>query len=390
VLVADRLDDAPFTDADEELLTRVAGELIRAVASERLLVDLARTRDEKDLFYDAIERLNRTSKMRDVLDATIDVAARFAPVDFAAVSLLAEPPARRRHHVVRAAILSGAERLPSELEGLRFGENAGLVASAIRLAAPLPGTDLRVSDAVVFDDATRLKGLSSLRVLPLKTGDQVLGALVLGSRRDRAFGREAVRQLEVIAMQCADALLRARLFEQTERLATSDGLTGLANHRTFQARLDEQLAQANRYGKPLSVVLCDVDHFKAVNDTYGHPVGDLVLQGTARILAKEARTSDLVARYGGEEFAVVMPETDAAGARVIAERIRARIAEAVFPSELGPLRITVSMGVATFPSAGRTKARLVEAADACLYQAKRGGRNRSARSIDLSGGRTPC
>jgi two-component system cell cycle response regulator len=120
-----------------------------------------------------------------------------------------------------------------------------------------------------------------------------------------------------------------------------------------------------------------VDHFKAVNDTYGHPVGDVVLQGTARILAKEARTSDLVARYGGEEFAVVMPETDAAGARVIAERIRARIAEAVFPTELGPLRITVSLGVATFPGSGRTKARLVEAADACLYQAKRGGRNRT-------------
>jgi len=279
--------------------------------------------------------------------------------------------------VVLAATLSGTERRPSEIEGLRFGENSGLVASAIRLGAPLPGTDLDVSGAVVFDDATRLRGLQSLRVLPLKTGEEVLGALVLGSRRAAAFGRDAVRQLEVIAMQAAGALLRARLFEQTERLATSDGLTGLANHRTFQARLDEQLALAHRYGKPLSVVLIDVDHFKAVNDTYGHPVGDVVLQGAARILAKEARGTDLVARYGGEEFAVVMPETDLDGARVIAERIRARVSEATFPTELGPLRITVSLGVASFPACGRTKARLVEAADACLYQAKRGGRNRT-------------
>ena len=108
-------------------------------------------------------------------------------------------------------------------------------------------------------------------------------------------------------MQAAESIYRARLFEQTERLATTDGLTGLTNHRTFQGRLDEHLAHAQRYGKKLSLILCDIDHFKSVNDTYGHPVGDLMLKAVARTLAKEARATDLVARYGGELPAEVKP-----------------------------------------------------------------------------------
>ena len=383
VIVADRLESEPFTDADEELLTRIAGELIRAVASERILVDLARARDEKERFYEAIERLNRTSKPREVFEAALEAAAGFAPLDFGAVTLLVEEEGRRRHEVVRAVTLAAGERRTSEVEGTRFADNAGLVSAAVRLRSSLPGKGIRVSEATVLDEGTRLRGLAAIKILPLKTADRVLGTLLLGSKRERAFPPEAVRQLEVIAMQAADALLRARLFEQSERLATTDGLTGLANHRTFQARLDEQLAVARRYGKRLSLILCDVDHFKAVNDTYGHPVGDQVLQGTARVLLKEARETDLVARYGGEEFALVMPETESAGAVAIAERIRARLAETAFPSELGPLRVTLSLGVATFPDDAQAKSRLIELADASLYHAKRHGRNRAVAASGI-------
>lgn len=390
VIVADRLEEEPFGEADEELLKRVAGELIRAVASERILVDLARARDEKERFYDAIERLNRTSKLREVFDAALEAAAGFASVDFGAVTLLTDQDGRRQHEVVRAVVMTGDERRPSELEGLRFDDNPGLVSAAVRLGSALPGTEIRVADAAVLDEATRLKGLLSIKILPLKTGDRVLGTLVLGSRREGAFGRDAVRQLEVIAMQAADALLRARLFEQTERLATTDGLTGLSNHRTFQARLDEQLALARRYNKRLSLILCDVDHFKAVNDTYGHPVGDLVLQGIARVLLKEARATDLVARYGGEEFAIAMPETDAGGAVAIAERIRTRLSGTAFETEHGPLRVSLSLGVATFPDDARAKGRLVELADASLYQAKRHGRNRTVAAGDARFSRRPA
>jgi diguanylate cyclase (GGDEF)-like protein len=120
-----------------------------------------------------------------------------------------------------------------------------------------------------------------------------------------------------------------------------------------------------------------------VNDTYGHPAGDEVLRNVARTLAREARQTDVVARYGGEEFAVVMPETDEAGALVIAERIRDRIAQVVVETEQGPLRVTMSLGIATFPEEGAAKAELVERADACLYHAKRHGRNRTVSAAAL-------
>ena len=390
VLVADRIEDQPFDQADEHLVARVAGELIRAVESERILLGLQAERDEKELFYGAIEQLNRKSKTQEVLEAAIDVAARIVQLDFGAVTLFEPEEPRRPHRVVKAVTSSAGGWQVSELEGRRFSAQTGLVASAVRHGSALPGLGERVDRMRVFDEGTRLKGLGAVRVFPLKSGDQTLGTLVVGSRRAEAFDGDAARQLEVIAMQVADALVRARLFEQNERLASTDGLTGLHNHRTFQARLDEQLRVAQRYGKKLSVVICDVDRFKSVNDAHGHPVGDLVLRGVARVLAGEARSTDLVSRYGGEEFALVMPETDGEGARVIAERMRTRLEEATFPTEAGPLRVTLSLGIATYPEDGAEKARLVEVADACLYHAKRSGRNRSARSIDLSAGRTPC
>jgi diguanylate cyclase (GGDEF)-like protein len=352
------------------------------------MMDMKRTRDEKERFYDAIERLNRTTKPVEVFDATLEVARGMVTVDFGAVTLVEEREGRAIHRVARVlgteeGLSSGAKA--AALEGLEFKDDTGLVASAVRLGSSLPAKEIDVAKTPVFDSATRLRGLASLKVIPLRTAQKVLGAVVLGARRPGAYGPEAVRQLEVVAMQAAESIYRARLFEQTERLATTDGLTGLVNHRTFQGRMDEHVAYAQRYGKKLSLILCDIDHFKAVNDTYGHPVGDLVLKAVARTLAKEARATDVVARYGGEEFAVVMPETDAGGALVIAERIRERVEKLALETDQGRLQVTMSLGVATFPEDGTKKATLVERADACLYHAKRHGRNRSVAAAALKG-----
>lgn len=157
-----------------------------------------------------------------------------------------------------------------------------------------------------------------------------------------------------------------------EALATTDGLTGLKNHRTFQERLMEEFARNLRYHAPLSLILLDVDLFKQFNDIFGHPVGDQVLKSVAGILQQQARNSDLAARYGGEEFALLLPNTDAEGALQMAERLRAAIAEQSWPKRL----ITVSLGVSTLhplmPDAGT----LVTGADRALYHSKREGRNR--------------
>ena len=379
VLVADRLEDAPFGDGDERLVVALAAEVLRASAAERLMIDMKRARDEKVRFYEALERLNRVTKPVEVFDAVLEVAGALVPTDLAAVTVVDEEEGRAVHRVARVRGPEGTEQLAA----LEIPDDNGIAAAVLRHGFTLPARGVDVAKAQVFAPEARLKGLASLKVVPLRAAGKVLGTLAVGARREDAFDDDAVRQLEVVAMQAAESIYRARLFDKTERLATTDGLTGLVNHRTFQARLDEQLAQAQRYGKRLALILCDIDHFKSVNDTYGHPAGDLVLKGVARTIQKEARSTDVVARYGGEEFALVMPETDAAGALVIAERIRDRVKAVVFETGQGPLKVTLSLGIAAVPDDAKAKGALIERADACLYHAKRNGRDRSVAASSL-------
>ncbi|HYD40579.1 MAG TPA: diguanylate cyclase [Anaeromyxobacter sp.] len=380
VLVVDRLSGPPFGDDDEALLRTVGAEVLRAVDAERLMRDVRETRAQADRFYQAIQRLNRAKKLAEVLDELIGVARQMVPADLAAVVLVDEdaPGRARVARVVAAPELKAAGRL----EGLEFDAGEGIVGSAMARDATLPLAEVDPARTPVFG-TTSLRGLASLKVIPVKAGTAVLGALVLGARQRGAYAREVVLQLEVVAMQAGQSIERARLFDRTERLATTDGLTGLTNHRTMQERLEEHLALAQRYGKRVSLLLCDVDHFKSVNDTYGHPVGDEVLRAVARTLVKEARGTDVVARYGGEEFAIVMSETDTAGATVIAERIRECVARLVHQTPQGPLRVTISLGTATFPDDAKTKAELIERTDGCLYHAKRHGRNQTVAAASL-------
>ena len=379
VFLADRLVAEPFTDADEQLLSTLAREVLRALEVERVLGEVRRGRDEKARFFRAIEELNRAVSPEAVFSAVLENARALATLDFAALTVVQEDAdGARRHQVAKVA---GATPAAQALEGRIFADNNGLVANVVRYGTPLPGRALPAMEhTVLFDDATELRGLGALRILPLVAGDRILGTLVAGARRRGALGEDAVRMLEVLAIQAAQAVLRAQLFEQTERLATTDALTGLANRRTFQARAAQALAQARRYGRACAVLVTDIDHFKAVNDTYGHPAGDVVLKGVAQMLREQARDTDVVARYGGEEFAVVMPETDLRGAQVIAERLREAVAARVFPTELGPVRATLSAGLAAAPLDGTEVDALVQAADQCLYQAKRQGRNRVVTS----------
>ena len=162
----------------------------------------------------------------------------------------------------------------------------------------------------------------------------------------------------------------------TRRLASIDGLTELYNHRTFHERLTQEVARARRYARPVSLIMLDVDHFKAYNDTHGHPQGDRVLRELACLIKEISRTSDTVARYGGEEFVVILPETDQLSAQKIGNRLREHVEEHVFPGEecLSGGRLTVSIGVATYLLNG-SKETLLKAADEAMYMAKRAGRN---------------
>ena len=165
-------------------------------------------------------------------------------------------------------------------------------------------------------------------------------------------------------------------------IALTDGLTGLRNHRAFKERLASEVARSRNEGHPLSLILLDVDEFKAYNDRFGHPEGDEALKEVARALASVARSSDLVARHGGEEFAILLPETDERGARALAERLRAAVQQTPWPKR----PVTASFGVATLRE-GDDAERLVADADEALYRAKRAGRNRVDHADDRDGER---
>jgi len=172
------------------------------------------------------------------------------------------------------------------------------------------------------------------------------------------------------------AIRISRLMKMLEMRAQVDGLTGLWNRAHFNERLTSELANSGRNGSGVALILCDLDHFKKLNDTYGHPAGDAVLQGFAEVLTTELRAYDIACRYGGEEFALILPDTERDEARSVADRIRAALAERRWP-KFPEIRATASFGLTTVGLAGKDDpASFIQAADQALYKAKENGRNR--------------
>ncbi len=220
-------------------------------------------------------------------------------------------------------------------------------------------------------------------LLPLVAVGRCLGVLVLGCAQRHAFSTDDLVPMESVADICATAIQNALHLQQMEQLAYLDGLTGAFNRRVFERRIEEEIDRANRYSTALSVLMVDVDHFKAVNDEFGHLLGDEVLRQISRLFAQVLRKSDVVCRYGGDEFAILLPETVGQSALRAAEKLRQTIAEFEFPGV--PRRITISAGISEYPRNGDSRDSLVQAADDCLYAAKQAGRNRVVLIGNVSG-----
>jgi two-component system cell cycle response regulator len=214
------------------------------------------------------------------------------------------------------------------------------------------------------------------QTVPILLGGTQVGRMAVAPTA-RGLSREDQRLLSLVGAELGAPLQMAALYEDTRRLATTDTLTGLLNRRAFLDAIERERARSDRHSFPLSVLLIDVDHFKRINDGRGHPAGDAVLRGIARILSNVARKSDFVARWGGEEFVVAFPQTSEAGARVAAERVRRAVAAEpqAAPDGGPPISVTVSVGVAS-AEAPWCVDRLVGNADAAMYAAKARGRNR--------------
>ncbi|MGQ9896042.1 MAG: GGDEF domain-containing protein [Acidobacteriota bacterium] len=219
--------------------------------------------------------------------------------------------------------------------------------------------------------------------VPLEAEKKVLGVISVASQRPQAFSEQDEEMLRALGQQLVGALEKARLYE----LATIDGLTGLLNARTVRAKLADVFAKTVAANGQMSVLMFDIDFFKKINDTFGHEVGNEVLQYLSKLVRRKLRDTDIAGRYGGEEFMVILPQTPGKAAGDVAERLRHYIASHPIPTSAGELSITASFGVGYLPMPNvTTPDKLVELADQALYYSKRNGRNRvtSASELDLS------
>jgi diguanylate cyclase (GGDEF)-like protein len=264
-------------------------------------------------------------------------------------------------------------------EAIRAQQGCSPSLIAVREKRPVAIPDLSADEVYApWLQAALDQGYVSFLAIPLIAQDRARGCMNLYLTERHEFDADEIQLLSTFASQAAISIENARLFEETRQLAITDELTALANHRQFYHQLAREVRRAQRYKRPLTLLMLDLDYFKEYNDRFGHLAGDQALRETAEVLRRNARDVDILARYGGEEFAIILPETDLNQAAFQAERIRAAVATHAYrgrdSSPQGDL--TVSIGVAALTPGMRKIEQLVHDADQALYRAKGQGRNR--------------
>ena len=323
----------------------------------RMLQGMSRSVSSEAIVQTIIEEL------RGAADADHILVARLRPVE----------------NIVEATLVSSRARVPASRTALPAGILDPSRLPAARRQTP-PGTDRRDQEAHLVADEIALRlgeayALPNTLAMPLVADDKILGALILSRRQRRDWSIADRRLLSWASAELSAALARAFAFEQAENQANLDALTGLPNRRYLEELL-ASVGPRRRAVDRLGALMIDLDHFKKLNDRYGHATGDNVLRAVGARISTAVRAEDTPARYGGEEFAVVLRKATAEQAVEIAERIRTQIAE-IPPSEMGITeRITVSIGVAVAEVRAGEVPALLAAADEALYSAKRQGRNR--------------
>ncbi len=326
-----------------------------------------RVRDLAILFESA-QAVGSSLELQEVLEQTCTAVGQFRPeVEFTIFLYDSETDDLK---------LTASHGLPEEeskkVETLSFGLGEGIVGHVFESQKKLVTAD--VTDVPAY---TSYKGLrsthGSLVSIPLLFGAKPLGVINFALKEVKPFSNESVQMFETLANLVVVAIRNAQLFEATHELAIHDELTGLYNRRFVFQVLDSEWERSRRFGDPLSVFLLDIDHFKNLNDTYGHLKGDDVLRKLADILQQNIRRTDNVGRYGGEEFLAILPNTDTDQAQIVSEKVRTAIAEAKFSV---PIQVTISGGIAcTSSEHGERPADLLALADSMLYKAKGAGRN---------------
>lgn len=378
-----------FSRDEAALLASIGRQVSIALENSHLYTETRRKAQEFEALYQVSRTMASTLDLQNILTRISETVSSLLHAQAMSLMLLA-PDGSTLSTVAGSNLFD--EGLPGTGSGeVAHGNNPSLV--AVREKRPVTIPDLSADPVYgIWLQMARDRGFVSFLAMPLIVQDRALGCMNLYMTERHDFEAEEIQLLSTFASQAAVSIENARLYEEARQLAITDPLTGLANHRQFYHQLAREIRRAQRYKRPLTLLMLDLDHFKAFNDRHGHLAGDHALRETADVLRQNARSVDILARYGGEEFAIILPETDLQRAAYQAERIRSAVADHVFRSqETGQEhQVTVSIGVASVSQAMRKSEDLVHDADTALYRAKAGGRNRLALAPVREGEAAPA
>lgn len=328
-----------------------------------------------------ILRLSMLTGLQMQLDASLnlmcDMAAEITSFDKALIYFWDENQER-----VELRIARGFETKSAELQGTPNGNILNFW--AVKYSRPLL-VDRGHNDQA--DGLLRLLGTEEALTIPLFVSNRVVGSMQLFCKAPNRFNTEDAQILWILSLVAENLLTREYANEGLLRFAFTDYLTGLRTRGYFEQQLELEFKRAERRRQKFSLLMIDIDHFKNLNDTFGHHVGDQVLRDISSILMKDMREVDTVARYGGEEFVMILPETTEQGASYVAHRLRKAVEQAKFFAGSPQViqHLTISIGIAVFDKDAQFKRDLIEFADAALYSAKHNGRNRVVCYSELAG-----
>jgi diguanylate cyclase (GGDEF)-like protein len=383
VYLDSRIAKGIFTSDDARLLMAITNQIavsLQTARASRLELEKAaalQQRDTAEILQKAMVSVAGSLDTEEVLRRLAEEIVRLPALPADGLWIV------RRDGTVVAATVPGDPTVTVTLscqQRVEWDDETAL-AAADRLLTGADLLDLPGAVAEVVGDALGTAG--SWLAAPLDVTDQRVGLLLIATRAPGPYSEAQVQLAGALVSQGMAAYEKARLFARTQELAATDALTGIPNRRSFFEWAERALATARRSGRGLAVLMIDIDHFKQINDAYGHQVGDEVIQAVVARLVGELRPSDVLGRYGGEEFALVIPNASADDADGLAERLRSAVASRPVETLVGPLVVSVSIGLAPYvpaPGDAMTLHELVGRADHALYAAKQAGRDRVVRN----------
>ncbi|MGC8756431.1 MAG: diguanylate cyclase [bacterium] len=372
IICVDSLEVQAFTDEHAKLLTVISNQIIDLLDNIELQYKLRYDMYEKGAMYSFVRTLSHSIDTIDIAKTSLNEILRITNAKSGFFAIKDEHNKFRIVYTQNIDKELTDERIFIDTEPILDGIAENRTPSITQITVP----QLKTLHPFLYSLYTPDKSIKYAIIIPLLGKTEELGIIIL--YMENTINERISIILETLINQISISLYNSILFDKLNKLAITDGLTSLHNHRHFQEYLEVEVKEAIRYNKALSLLMIDIDHFKLLNDKYGHPQGDRVLKKLSDIIMQTIRDVDYAARYGGEEFCVVLPNTDSKGAYKITERLRRNIESLVLKTDAGEnIKFTISTGISSIPEDAKNKEEILLHSDKALYYSKENGRNKT-------------